>query len=363
MKVNDPRPSAFDLRSDDGHRFEQVLLDAISDLGEGVVVTENGRCVWTNDAYCEMTGYSRDELMAFSSLIDLAPEDERQPLAERLLERFAGGEVQDHYEAGLVRKDGSQRRVEVAVKMVDQGGRHLVAIIRDVTERQQLENFKNLWAARVSHELKNTTMPLTGIVEVFASRFDELEDQTRRDMLAALQRQSQRLADLMDRMLDLARFEQGQVALRPQHVHVKAVVVNVIESLPRGAGRRIGVSVKDDLIAWVDPVRLDQMLTNLVGNALKYGGRSIMLEGAHREKTIVLSVRDDGEPIVEDSEQLFEAFTRGRNRSGKPGAGLGLAISRAYARASGGDLHFERTDLGNCFVIELPASRPEPDIG
>lgn len=91
------------------------LLHAISDIGEGLVITEDGRFIAGNAAYQQLTGYTSAELAAFASLIELAPEEERQHLADQLATRLKGGEVPFRYESALITKDGRVIQVETAV--------------------------------------------------------------------------------------------------------------------------------------------------------------------------------------------------------------------------------------------------------
>jgi PAS domain S-box-containing protein len=361
MQIDEPRVITSGLEGDEDHPFERVLLDAISDIGEGVVVTEAGRCVYANDAYCEMTGYSRAELEALPTLIDLAPEEEREALISRLRDRLGGGHVQDHYEAGLVTKSGRRKRVEVAVKLLsDASGGRLIAIIRDVTERQRLEEFKDLFAARVSHEMRNAVTPLLGLIGLLSDRYEELDERTAQDMVGALKRQGDRLSELIDRMLDLTKFEQGELILKPQRTHVLAIVRNVVEAARETTEKDLVAEVDEDLIAWVDPVRLDQMLTNLVGNSIKYGGRRIVVDGERRDGRVSVRVLDDGDAIPPaDADRIFDAFSRGSSTPTTGGTGLGLAITRAYARASDGEVWYEAArPVGNRFVVELPDGPP-----
>jgi diguanylate cyclase (GGDEF)-like protein/PAS domain S-box-containing protein len=116
------------------------LLQAISDIGEGLVITENGRYVASNHAYQALTGYSSTELRAFASLIELAPPEERQGLRDRLASRLGGGEVPLRYESALVTKDGRHIQVETAVRRLSAEGKHrLLALVHDISERHRME--------------------------------------------------------------------------------------------------------------------------------------------------------------------------------------------------------------------------------
>jgi diguanylate cyclase (GGDEF)-like protein/PAS domain S-box-containing protein len=116
------------------------LLRAISDIGEGLVITESGRFVAANAAYEALTGYDATELAAMSSLIELAPPEERQHLAEQLATRLEGGEVPFRYESALIRKDGQQIQIETAVRRLAAEGKHrLLALVHDISERHRME--------------------------------------------------------------------------------------------------------------------------------------------------------------------------------------------------------------------------------
>ncbi len=119
---------------------QSSLLRAISDIGEGLVITENGRFVAGNAAYQALTGYDTTELAALPSLIELAPPEERQRLTDQLAARLEGGEVPFRYESALVRKDGQRIQVETAVRRLAAEGKHrLLALVHDISERHRME--------------------------------------------------------------------------------------------------------------------------------------------------------------------------------------------------------------------------------
>ena len=119
-------------------RYE-MLLQAISDLGEGLIITENGRMIYGNAAYQRLTGYTMDELAALPSLIDLAPEEQRTALVEGLRRRLNGEHRESQYEGQLVRRDGSVVDVETAIRpLASEGQSRLIAVVRDITERKRV---------------------------------------------------------------------------------------------------------------------------------------------------------------------------------------------------------------------------------
>ena len=118
----------------------QMLLQAISDLGEGLLITERGRMVYANPAYLRLSGYSEDELRALPSLIDLAPPEHRAALHEGLRQRLGGIPRESQYEGQMVRKDGVVIDVETAMRPLSaEGPSRLIAVVRDITERKRVD--------------------------------------------------------------------------------------------------------------------------------------------------------------------------------------------------------------------------------
>jgi diguanylate cyclase (GGDEF)-like protein/PAS domain S-box-containing protein len=118
---------------------QSSLLAALSDLGEGLVITQDGKFVAGNDAYVNLTGYSREELVAFPTLIELAPSEDRPQLGDSLIMRLSGGEVPARYMSTLIAKDGRRVQVEVAIHRLSVRQNRLLALVNDVTERMRAE--------------------------------------------------------------------------------------------------------------------------------------------------------------------------------------------------------------------------------
>ncbi len=118
---------------------QSSLLATLSDLGEGLVITENGRFVGGNDAYVELTGYTRQELAALPTLIDLAPPEDRERLAASLARRLSGGAEPGRYVSGIITKSGRRVDVEVAIHAVPSRRNQLLTLVSDITERRRAE--------------------------------------------------------------------------------------------------------------------------------------------------------------------------------------------------------------------------------
>ena len=148
----------------------------------------------------------------------------------------------------------------------------------------------------------------------------------------------------------IARSDQGQLPIRREELRVGELLERVRDRHAPEAT----VAVADGLVVDADPLRLEQALGNLLDNARRYGGPEIELAAEARDGAVRLHVRDDGPGFPEDL-AAFERFTRGDSARGRGGAGLGLAIVAAIARAHGGDAGAATREGGGADVwIELP---------
>ena len=119
---------------------QSSLLATLSDLGEGILITENGRFLAGNDAYIELTGYTRDELAALPSLIDLAPPEDRERLRTSLAKRLSGGAAPGRYTSAIMTKSGARVEVEVAIHQMASRRSQLLTLVSDISERRRAEH-------------------------------------------------------------------------------------------------------------------------------------------------------------------------------------------------------------------------------
>lgn len=210
------------------------------------------------------------------------------------------------------------------------------------------------------HEVRTPITIVQGCAATLKRALDHLDRGNLTKMAAAIERGAARLSELIASFQDAEGFSGDPSELRLESVEMGAFVSQVVRELePLTHPHPISVLVAEEIVASVDPVRLRQVITNLIGNASKFTPSSspirVMVERG--DQGARLSVVDHGPGIPEERrEEVFERFAR--IDPSVPGAGLGLWVSRAIARAHGGNLIVTGTsEVGACFVLTLPLER------
>lgn len=338
-------------------RLNETLLSALSDLGEGFLVTDGGRLTYANEAYCRMTGYSIDELMSFDSLLDLSPPEDRPLLTERLRSRLAGGEVADHYQARLIRKDGRPVSCEVAVKlMTTDHGPRIVSLVRDVSDRKRMEVFRDEFLAYAAHELRGPIASIRGFTELLANRgaYQEADMDRAAERIAA---NAQSMSIRLERLMSLAQVQRGDLELRRGPFKLLDVVRSASYEVAKPDGKTLQLDVSEGLTVLSDRHVAEQILANLLTNAFRYGGENVTVAASSRDQKVELTVSDDGPGVPPElRERLFEPFAQGPDSRHSGGAGLGLAMVRALGDACGLEVGYRTGDPGATFFVSFPAA-------
>jgi signal transduction histidine kinase/CheY-like chemotaxis protein len=281
-------------------------------------------------------------------------------------------------EAGLVVPDikphASAARAWALVPLIGiigailQRGRERTIAVLDESRRaaERANQSKTRFLANISHEVRT---PLNGVLGVAELLLAETQDAAVRARVETIHRSGELLLALINDLLDLARAEAGRLEFILRPAAPKRLIEQVI-SLHEPEARARGLSLTSafesdaDRRLLIDPVRLSQVLHNLVGNALKFtergnvhvwAGTSPLPDG---RLMLQISVRDSGRGIrTEDRERLFQPFSQLQARDQHQGTGLGLAISRLIAQQQGGELRLRHSDgLGSEFILELPCA-------
>jgi signal transduction histidine kinase len=207
-----------------------------------------------------------------------------------------------------------------------------------------------------SHELRTPLSALRTELELALRR-----ERTPEELEAALRsaaEETDRLSQLAEDLLVLARADGGKLPVRLEQLSAKEVLDGVRERYARRAAdvkRPLELRVEDGLSVSVDRLRVEQALGNLVENALRHGGGTILLEGRSVDGRVELHVQDEGAGFASDFiADAFEPFSRGDPARASHGAGLGLAIVEVIARAHGGTAHVANVDGGADVWLDLP---------
>ncbi len=317
-----------------------------------LIADDAGRYVHANPAAAELTGWSRDELLAMS-VFDITPAPNREA-ARAMWARFLDeGAMEGEYR--LVRRDG--RAVDVEFRAVAQvtPGRHLSAL-RDVSERNRL-----MASERALHETQQRLMgivghdlrsPLAAIVAGAEGLRRRLAGRPEAQAAERILSSASRMAALVGDLVDYARETGGRgLALARRRADAHRLCAEVVDEL-RLASPSVTVELQargDGDGEW-DPPRLQQLIANLVGNAIQHGtGGRVRVDSDGEAGAWRLTVHNAGAIAADLLPRVFEPFVSTRD------GGLGLYIARAIARAHGGTLDVTSDPVaGTTFVARLP---------
>ena len=346
--------NAMAERLDQAHRSleheRERLAITIESLGDGLIVTEPDKVTIravnprASELVPELSPGTRTD----------APEA-ALPTAE---EALAGEAIVEHHErtlaitaAPLARDNGAD------------GG--LVWTIRDTTERARLERAKSEFVATASHELRSPLTSIKGFIELLQRSPGSMSPR-QREFVQIIHRSTDRLVDLVNDLLDVARIEANRFEVNRRPADVSEPVREVLELMgPRIAEKRqqLGIFIEPDLpAAYVDPGRVRQIVANLVTNAHMYTPAEGKIDVAvsRADGRIQITVSDTGIGMTE--EQVTHVFDRFYRAGGQtmPGTGLGLSIVKSLVDMQEGDIEVEsQVGQGTTFRVDLPMAGTE----
>ncbi|HET9156193.1 MAG TPA: ATP-binding protein [Myxococcaceae bacterium] len=333
----------------------QTLAAAIEEMDEGMWITDaNGVVLRHNEALRTILGTDQ-ELVGQRPLFLVR----RTELHDAVLRACREG-VTSTVEVSM----DAPRSKTLEVHITPLGGSlpGSAAVFRDVTERKRLERVRQDFVANVSHELRTPIAAILGYAETLRS--GALSDAAHApQMVEIIHRQSERLGELVSDLLELSRLDAGERPLSSAPVSLGEVARQASEAMePRAAGKHLSLQlhVPPDLTARADPKALEQVLLNLLDNAIKYTpeGGTVELVGERVGDRAQLSIKDTGLGIeAKHLPRLFERFyrvDRGRSRE-QGGTGLGLSIVRHLVHGMEGEVRVaSQLGVGSTFTVVLP---------
>lgn len=347
-----------------------------------LLVDDQGRIVRAWGATVEVFGYEAAELVGVS-VEQLVPEGERRGHVEQRA-RFTGQGMRRPMGSGLtvdgLRKDGTKVPLDVKLTPVEvDGRRHVAAFARDVAhlaqaqreliERTQqlelLDREKNRILGVAAHDLRNPLSALRGFTDLLEGGiFGDIEVKAP-GLVRRLSRSVDYMARLVDGLVDFSVIESGHVSVDLQPTDLAGLVDGAVAVERLAASRRkidLVVELSPELgVGMVDAAKLEQVVHNLVGNAVRYtpDGGQVRVRAWREPRCVVLRVDDDGPGIPANLHAtLFQPFTRGRVPASRDekGVGLGLAIVQRIVEVHGGTIDVASPPgRGACFTVQLPA--------
>lgn len=364
--ITERKRSEEELRRSE-ERFRATFNQAAVGIGQASI---EGRWIRLNEKFCDLVGYSHAEMTNLTFQQITYPPD--LPTDLENLRRIVSGEVETvSREKRYVRKGGEPVWAKVTVSLVRHATgapAYFVVIAEDITDRKHVEETRREFLTIASHELKTPLTPVMLRVQALLRMYRRAggpppSAEEVIPKLEAVEALLDRLHRLVEELLDISQITAAPMTVAPREVDLSALLRDTLSgqaALLRRAACPVTVDAPSALSGHWDPVRLEQIITNLLSNASKYGGGKpvdVALEASGDMAR--LTVRDRGIGVAAaDHERIFRCFQRATTSRHYSGFGLGLWIVREAAEAMGGAVRVEsRLGEGAMFTVELPRAR------
>lgn len=339
------------------------VVDAIITINESGSIES-----WSKSAE-RLFGYTTEEVL-HRNVKHLMPEQPAVVLDSYLRNPASTGEQRgQRRQVEALHKDGHRIPVDLGVSEMYIGSRRLyVAIVRDISERLEIDRMKSGFVSTVSHELRTPLTSIGGSLGLLAGGAAGPLAPKAAKLIDIAKQNCDRLVRLINDILDLEKAESGKLQLRLEEQALAPIVEQAIE-LNRGYADSFGVSIKLEPHDIERKVRVDhdrfiQVLTNLLSNAVKYSPRGgvVSVRVTAGDNTVTVSVLDEGSGIPREFEnRIFQKFSQADSSDtrAKGGTGLGLSIARTLMERFHGNIDFERgRSKGAHFHVTLPSRQP-----
>jgi PAS domain S-box-containing protein len=365
-----------------GDRIYQLMVDSVRDYAI-FMLDPNGHVASWNQGAQRLKGYTADEIIGRHFSEFYQQEDILSGKPSREL-KVAASEGRFEDEGFRVRKDGSTFWANVIITTVRDEAGTLVGfakVTRDLTERRAAEekaivdarrlarsesanSTKSEFLAAMSHELRTPLNAIAGYTELLSLGLGGPVTTEQADYLERIRKSQQHLMGIISDLLNFSRIEAGHLSYDITSLSL-ARVIEAVTPMVQPAATKKGIKLKwetprNECLALGDAARVDQVLLNLLSNAIRYtaSGGSVTITCGASGETASVGVTDTGPGIpLEKQESIFEPFVQlGRSlSSAHEGTGLGLSISRNLARAMSGDLTISsKVGKGSTFTLTLP---------
>lgn len=363
------------------NEYQRIALDS---HGIVSIADVTGNIIYVNDKFCEISGYTRKELLGQNHRIVKSGEHS-DLFYKEIWDTISAGKIWSG-EIKNRRKNGDYYWVEsTIVPFLDEGGLpyQYVSIRTDITPIMQIQEdlfeakeqaeaasrAKTQFLSSMSHELRT---PLNAILGFSQILLHDGIPEAQRDNVEEILHAGKHLLGLIDEVLDLAKIESDTLSVSLQPVVLSTTILesfSIVQSMAREKGIDIDLSEVEnkDYIVLADPLRLKQVLINLLSNAIKYNFKDghIKLYSEVYDKFVKIFVEDNGIGIEQDElNKLFKPFTRLVDHTyGSEGTGIGLFISRKLVESMGGTIAVKSNKgKGTTFCVELKLDAQTPQV-
>lgn len=340
-------------------KHEKAML---ANAAEAIVsIDQSLRFTNVNPATERIWGYSEEELLA-KRVIEVIAGDEKQKVGD-ILSKAVGGDAEVRIETKAKRKDGELVDTSWSVSWSKEEN-SLYCVVQDISQRKELDRIKQEFFAMVNHDLRT---PLTSIQMVLDWVEDEITDETSPPLVKSVKRakeSSKEMLGLINSLLEMEKIDSGMIELSKAPTDLSDLLSSAVQQVA-GLAQDKNITLAENLIpasASVDAGRIKQVMTNLLGNAIKFSPRdskitAILEKGDDGFK---ISIKDEGMGIKShELPYVFERFKQATSdeQRRKKGFGLGLSICKAIVEAHGGQIGVESVEgEGSCFSFTLPSA-------
>ena len=338
-------------------RFNRLM----DDMHSALVVVQDEKIKFINNAFCELLGYTHRELLGhpYKSVLH---EDVKERDVQTHRDRVEGKKPDREYDTRLLDSEGNVREVHVRARKTDWEGRPAsLAIMNDVTELRRLQREREQFFRYMVHELRAPISTLTAAVSALRKSSVQ-EDPERIDkMVGVLGRSGDRLERFVDEFLELSRIQEQKLTLEREALDLEDIIDDEVENqrvLAEDKGLDLQVEPWEDFSITGDDFVIRTSVRNLVNNAIKYTDEgSVTVRVDHDSEMFRVHVQDTGAGMTEEEQKtIFQEFGRIQRTEGMKGTGLGLALVKKLVDTAGGrvSVESEGKDEGSTFTVELP---------
>ena len=351
---------------------ENRLRATVDHLLDGIItINDRGLIQSINPATERIFGHSKAQLLN-QNVKMLMPNpffDAHDGYLKRYRDTKIPNVIDEVREVLGLRANGKIFPMELQISQYKLGDeQRFLGIIRDITERKEMDRLKDEFISTISHELRTPLTVILGYIPLLTNAKKLPEAEIIEKISSKMEKSGLHLLDLVNDLLDISTIEAGQLKLDLAEINLAYIVTDVasgLEKIAHDKGLEMIVDVEPCHV-FVDEMRIRQILINLIGNALKFTERgqvNIRLSIGNTHQDVTVSVQDSGPGIPEEGQAgVYDRFKQvdGSSTRNRGGTGLGLAISKNLVELHGGEIHlFSIFGEGSTFSFTLPLDANE----